>query len=97
VIACLERAGFVNAARSGSALGGGADRATGSELLVHGPYRTPAEADASVQSLTGADSAVRGGLYVVSAKLTSHLSARVRKVAMCLSGPAGGSSGSQTF
>jgi hypothetical protein len=74
------------------------DRASGNSVLVDGPYKTNGEADAAAHSRSGAESAARGGLYVVSAALSSHLAAQVRKVANCLGGSGGsGGSSSQVF
>lgn len=53
-------------------------------IYVDGPYRTVAMARASAASLNGVEFAAAGGLFEVSAVLSSHLGASVNAVAACL-------------
>lgn len=87
-LTCLKAAGLEEPAKRGAGLWGGAEPTTGADVLVDGPYDTAAEAKASVASLDGVQEAMKGGLYVVSATLTSKVEAAVREVAECLDGAA---------
>jgi hypothetical protein len=57
---------------------------THAQLFVEGPYKKLADARRSRDSLLGIETSVQGGLYVVSATLTSHLEAPAKEVARCL-------------
>jgi len=94
IVACLTHAGLVRAGLRNAGLWGGTDPTTGEPLLVDGPYKTRAAADASARSLNGVELAERGGAYVASATLKSHLGAAVHQVATCLDRSGAGGSGS---
>jgi hypothetical protein len=84
-IRCLEAQGLVHVGqgyRPGVWIGN--DPGNGKSVFVDGPYKTLAAADRSARTLIGVESAERGGRFVVSAVLTSHLSAPVHSVAKCL-------------
>jgi hypothetical protein len=68
----------------GKAVWRGDNPVTNLHVYIDGPYKTGADADRSATSLLGVELAARGGLYVVSAALTSHLDAQVAAVAKCL-------------
>ena len=94
IVACLTHAGLVRAGLRNAGLWGGTDPTTGEQVLVDGPYKTRAAADASARSLNGVESAERGGAYVASATLKSHLGTAVHQVAACLDRAGAGGSGS---
>lgn len=87
ILTCLGQAGLVEARLRSSGLWGGIDPVNRDPLLVDGPYRSRRDADTSAKSLTGVEYAERGGLYVASATLKSHLGTQVHQVAQCLDGP----------
>jgi len=91
---CLSHAGLVRPGPRNAGLWGATDPTTGEPVLVDGPYKTRAAADASARSLNGVEVAERGGAYVASATLKSHLGAAVHQVATCLDGAGAGGSGS---
>ena len=62
----------------------GSDNAVVNRVLVDGPYKTTTEASRSAASLAGASIAESGGIYVVSATITSRLGNQVHRVALCL-------------
>jgi hypothetical protein len=93
IAACLTRAGLVKAGQHSSGLWGGVDPTTRESVLVDGPYKSQGAADTSARSLTGVEIAERGGRYVASATLKSHLATAVHDVAKCLDGAGGGASG----
>jgi hypothetical protein len=92
IVGCLGRAGLLRPGLQRAGVWQGFDLSTSQPVLVDGPYKTRAKANDSASSLVGVESAERGGMYVVSAALSSHLSAQVHKVAVCLNG-----AGSQSF
>jgi hypothetical protein len=88
-VGCLTSQGLVHVGagfRPGVWLGN--DPVTRKSVFVDGPYKNRAAADRSAKSLNVVESAERGGLFVVSATLTSHLADAVRAVAKCLNGTA---------
>jgi len=94
IVACLTHAGLARAGPHNAGLWGGVDPTTGEPVLVDGPYKTRAAADTSARSLNGVEFAERGGAYVASATLKSHLGAVVHQVATCLDRAGAGGSGS---
>jgi hypothetical protein len=95
IVNCLGRAGLLRPGPQRPGVWQGFDLATGQPVLVDGPYKTRAKANDSASTLVGVESAERGGMYVVSAALSAHLTAQVHKVAVCLNGT--GSGRSQSF
>jgi hypothetical protein len=57
---------------------------TNAVVYVDGPFKTAAMAHAAAASLNGVELNASGGLFSVSAVLTSHLGATVNAVASCL-------------
>jgi hypothetical protein len=84
IIACLGGAGLVRPRLRSAGLWGGSNPVSGEPVLVDGPYKTRSAADTSAKSLAGVEYAERGGRYVASATLKSHLGAQVHQVARCL-------------
>lgn len=58
-------------------------------VFVDGPYGSAEQAAASAHSLASVEEADSGGLYEVTAPLTSHLDSWVSSVAKCLDGTSG--------
>ena len=69
--------------------------AVGQQVFVDGPFKTRADAASSAASLNGIETVATAGLYVVSAKASAHLQAKVSAVASCLKSTKG--QGSLTF
>jgi hypothetical protein len=92
-IVCLQGAGL------GGAHASGANRwianAGSQQIFVDGPFTSVKAAKEDAASLQGINLYKRGGLYVVSTNLTSHLNVAVDRVAGCLSATSG--SGSLSF
>lgn len=98
ISACLTAAGLAKASMIRSGVWSAADPVTRKSVSVDGPYQNAGSANESVKTLRGITLAARGGLFVVSAALTSHLEPAVRSVAACLGGSSGsGGSGSLHF
>jgi hypothetical protein len=83
---CLDAGILINVGRTPGGVAVGINPSTGRPVYVKGPYPSRAAAVAEVNSLRSANSAQRGGLYVVSASLSDHLAGRVHAVAKCLNG-----------
>jgi hypothetical protein len=84
-LVCLRQRGLIRARTLGPDRWWATDFATLKPVYVDGPFKTVAQAKADVSSLQGVESAVRGGLYVVNAALSSHINNDVTLVAACLS------------
>jgi hypothetical protein len=84
LIQCLKASGLAGPSYRGNRIWGGS--VGGHDVLVDGPYKSRNAADASAKSLLIVESAERGGLFVVSATLASHLGNKVHQVATCLNG-----------
>jgi hypothetical protein len=89
---CLTRVGLL-AAREGNQSGvweanWGTGLATNphTTIWVDGPYKSKSAAATAVATLQGVEIAARGGLYEITAQLTSGLGAKVKAVARCLNG-----------
>jgi hypothetical protein len=83
-LACLAQAKLRKPAKSGDGLWRAQEPKSGKPVFVDGPYQTAGEAKSSAASLVGVQDAAKGGLYVVSAALTSKAGPVVRNVAKCL-------------
>jgi hypothetical protein len=81
-ITCLKGAALAKAKRVSTGLWSAASGAD--EVTVDGPYIDSTHLEASLNSLNGISLAKRGGRYVVTAGLESHLEGKVDKVAGCL-------------
>jgi hypothetical protein len=89
ILACLHGTGLVQGKLDRSGVWSAMDPTTRKSVFVDGPYQTTAAADASVKTLKGLDSAARGGLFVVSAAIATHLGDAVTATASCLNGSSG--------
>ncbi|MGO9958479.1 MAG: hypothetical protein ACLP50_21360 [Solirubrobacteraceae bacterium] len=88
-ITCLAAAGLLSPHATQTSTWEAVDATSKAGVFVDGPYTNAAQADASAQSLAGVEDEASGGLYVVSAFLTSHLGSWVDTVAKCLSATSG--------
>jgi hypothetical protein len=64
-------------------------------VYVEGPFQTPDQVQQYTSTYTGVNLVAAGGLYAVSAALSSHLDFQVDSVAKCLSAATG--SGTLSF
>jgi hypothetical protein len=82
---CLRRAGLARIGVVRANEWAGTDRLRIKPVFVDGPYKSRKIAARAAASLEGVETAQSGGLYVVSALLTSDVQADVTLVASCLS------------
>jgi hypothetical protein len=94
-IVCLKGAGLLKVGTNGTNKWIGYDDATEKPIFVDGPFTNVKAAKEDVSSLKGIELAARGGLYVISAYETSHLTGDIKHVAACLATTSG--SGSLNF
>jgi hypothetical protein len=86
---CLNAAGLLNARATQVSSWQALDPTNKQPVFVVGPYTNPGAAKASARSLSGIEEEAAGGLYAVTAKLTSKLGFKVDAVAQCLSATSG--------
>jgi hypothetical protein len=83
-VRCMRAGGLYDIARRPNGAWVGSDPSNAQLLYVTGPYSSAAGAARAAQSLTHAEYARSGGLYVGFATFRSDLSGELRTVTTCL-------------
>jgi predicted small secreted protein len=88
-LACLRQAGLLNPHEVSQGENVALSAAIGEDVFVDGPYKNKNSAASAAVSLQGIEDVQAASLYVVSAKLSAHLHAKIKAVAACLNGARG--------